>query len=498
MVLKIRSEYLDENDKVVDMRDAADRAVLLAKTPMEKAHAKAAASVVRRIMDTNEGFNPETKLRGVWNFFSKQAVRRNGGALSYIDSGFRWSFEYKVNTGAAAEMPVLCNDIYAILSETAGAVWSDEWKPGYSEVKKLDSYGDKLESSIVCEEAGEIICPAGSYKNCIKLTVDCTGYGEGMEYRSGKKAYYFAPKVGLVRFEVYGDFDTSPAVYELTVCQGRYGESGNSGGDEYMPFEDGMVRRYEATNLTDGYIAAAEYTYVKDDASGDIIVFEDKTGVRDISPRTTTYGGVYSEIREQILVDNNKSEEANDLGGYNNFMVLYHELTRFSHGYYNPHLVAEWRKHKLRLCEAAGGDSGVPEGLIGYYSRICLWASVALFGGGRKEEGYEYLDKALDYLEKWVKIPDGEKLSVGNPLVFSDIHYIKNSGYDCWNDVIELKDGTRRKLQDNWLVMRADSIYQPLIAKSGWEWFDSVREEPRYKEAVERARKIMEMGIQSK
>lgn len=490
MVLKIRSEYLDENDKVVDMRDTADRAMLLAKTPMEKAHAKAAASVVRRIMETDEGFNPETNVRGVWNFFSKQAVRRNGGALSYIDSGFRWSFEYKVNTGAAAEMPVLCNDIYEILFETTGAVWSDEWKPGYSEVKKLKFYGDDIESSIVCEDVGEITCPAGRFKNCIKLTVDCTGYSEGMSYCNGKKAYYFAPNVGLVRFEVYGAFDTSPAAYELTVCKG--------GGEGYMPFEDGMVRRYDATNLTDGYIAAAEYTYVKDDASGDIIVFEDKTGVRDISPRTTTYGGVYSEIREQILVENNKPEEANDLGGYNNFMILYHELTRFSHGNYDPLLVAEWRKHKLRLCEAAGGDSGVPEGLIGYYSRICLKASAALFGGGRKEEGYEYLDKALDYLEKWVKIPEGEKLSVGNPFVFSDIRYIKNLGYGCWNDVIELKDGTRRKLQYNWLVMHADVIYQPLIAKSGWEWFDSVREEPRYKEAVERAKKIMEMGIQSK
>lgn len=492
MVLKIRNEYFSGNrdGRVLDVRDAADRAELLAKTPMEKAHAKAAASVVRRIMDTNEGFNPETKLRGVWNFFSKDSARRNGGIISYINSGARWSFELKNVIGSDAETAVLCNDIYAILSETAGAVWSDEWKPGYSEVKKLDSYGDNLESSIVCEDAGEITCPAGSFKNCIRLTVDCTGYGEGMAYRGGKKAYYFAPSVGLVRFEVYGDFDTSPAAYELTVCEG--------GGEGYMPFEDGMVRRYEATNLTDGYIAAAEYSYVKDDASGDIIVFEDKTGVRDISPRTTTYSGVYSEVREDVLTDSNKPEEANDLGGYNNFMVMYHELSRFSHGYYNPHLVAEWRKHKLRLCEAAGGDSGVPEGLIGYYSRTCLWASVALFGGGRKEEGYEYLDKALDYLEKWMKIPDGEKLSVGNPLVFSDIHYIKNSVYGRWQDVIELKDGTRRKLQDNWLTMRPDGIYLPLTAKSGWEWFDSVREEPRYKEAVERAKKIMEMGIQSK
>lgn len=46
--------------------------------------------------------------------------------------------------------------------------------------------------------------------------------------------------------------------------------------------------------------------------------------------------------------------------------------------------------------------------------------------------------------------------------------------------------------------MGADGIYLPLTAKRGWEWFDSVREEPRYKEAVERAKKIMEKGIKSK
>lgn len=490
MIFRIRSDYNDGNGKIIDVRDAADRAELLAKTPMEKAHAKAAASVVRRIMDTDEGFSPDSKLRNVWNFFSKNAVRRNDNAVSYIDSGFRWSFEWKSADGTGAEMPVLCNDIYAILFETTGAVWSDDWKPGYSEDKALNFCGDSLKSSIVCEDAGEVICPTGSYSDCIKLTVDCSGYGEGMEYRGGKKVYYFAPGVGLVRFEVYGDFDTSPAVYELTVCQGF--------GEGYMPFEDGMARRYDAIDLTDGYIAAAEYSYVKDDASGDIIVFEDKTGVKDISPRTTIYGGVYSEIKEDKLAESNKPEEANDLGGYNNFMLLYHQLSRYAHGYYNPHLVAEWRKHMLKLCEAAGVDSGVPEGLYGCYSRLSLWASVALFGGGRKDEGYEYLDKALDYLEKWMAIPDGEKLPVGNPLVFSDIKVIKGGINDNWRTTIELKDGTRRELRGGWFSMGADGIYLPLTAKRGWEWFDSVREEPRYKEAVERAKKIMEKGIKSK
>ncbi len=489
MILKIRSDYCDGDYKITDVRDAANRAELLAKTPMEKAHAKAAASVVRRIMDTDYVFSPDSKLKNVWNFFSKNVIRRNDNAVSYIDSGFRWSFEWKSTNGTGAELPVLCNDIYAILSETTGSVWSDDWKPGYSEEKSLQYYGDNLRSNIVCEDTGKVTCPAGSFSDCIKLAVDCNGYHEGLEYRGGKKVYYFAPGVGLVRFEIYGDFDTSPAAYELTVCQGF--------GEGYMPFEDGMVRRYDATNLTDGYIAAAEYSYVKDDASGDIIVFEDRTGLKDISPGTTTYSGVYSEVKEDMLACGNKPEEANNLGGYNNFMLLYHQLSRYPHGYYNPHLVAEWRKHMLKLCEAAGVDSGVPEGLYGCYSRLSLWASVALFGGGRKDEGYEYLDRALDYLEKWEAIPDGTKLPVGNPLVFGDIKLIKSSDSSSWRTVIELKDGSRRIL-DDWLVMGADGIYLPLTAKSGWEWFDSVREDPRYKEAVERAKKIMEKGIKSK
>lgn len=489
MIFKIRNDYYDGNSKLIDVRDAADRAEQLAKTPMEKAHAKAAASVVRRIMDTDDNFSPESKLKNVWNFFTKNVIRRNGSAVSYKDSGFRWSFEWKLTGRGGVEEPVLCNDIYSILFETTGAVWSDDWKPGYSEEKSLKCYGDNIKSNIVCEEAGEVTCPAGSYKDCIKLTVDCSGFDDGWAYRGGKKVYYFAPGVGLVRIEIFGDFDTSPAVYELTVCKG--------GGEGYMPFEDGMVRRYDAIDLTDGYIAAVEYSYVKDDASGDIIVFEDRTGLKDVSSKTTSYRGVYSEIKECMLDDSNKPEEANDLGGYNNFMLLYHQLSRYSHGYYNPHLVAEWRKHMLKLCEAAGVDSGVPEGLYGCYSRLSLWASVALFGGGRKDEGYEYLDRALDYLEKWMAIPDGTKLPVGDPLVFSDIKIIKSSDNSSWRTVIELKDGSRRTL-DDWLIMGADGIYIPMTVKRGWEWFDSVREEPRYKEAVERAKRIMEQGIAKK
>ena len=59
--------------------------------------------------------------------------------------------------------------------------------------------------------------------------------------------------------------------------------------------------------------------------------------------------------------------------------------------------------------------------------------------------------------------------------------------------IIELPDGSREPL-DDWSVL--DTIcskglfYYGLTATHGWEWFDSVRGEERYKAAIERAKEL--------
>ena len=52
------------------------RAEALAVTPMEKAHTKAAASVMRRIMETDTTFNKEHTATGHWNFFSRKDMEQ--------------------------------------------------------------------------------------------------------------------------------------------------------------------------------------------------------------------------------------------------------------------------------------------------------------------------------------------------------------------------------------------------------------------------------------
>ena len=54
----------------------------------------------------------------------------------------------------------------------------------------------------------------------------------------------------------------------------------------YMPISDGLMRKYEAVGLTDGFYASSEYTYVADE-NGDIVIFADKCGIKNILAPTT-------------------------------------------------------------------------------------------------------------------------------------------------------------------------------------------------------------------
>jgi hypothetical protein len=73
MVEKITQDYYREDkdgrEYLCDVHAAVERAEKLAETPMEKAHTKAAASVARRILDTDPTINPDHTATGHWNFF---------------------------------------------------------------------------------------------------------------------------------------------------------------------------------------------------------------------------------------------------------------------------------------------------------------------------------------------------------------------------------------------------------------------------------------------
>lgn len=484
MIQQIRNDYWQEVDgkhKISDVYHAMERAEILAKTPMEKAHTRAACSVARRILETDPDFNPDYSATGHWNFFNRSMTDNSAGKVKYYHN-FRWSFEWKKISAASpsAEQPLLYNDVYGILNDAANCLWNEKWEAGTEYTEEFIHYGVEVEvkTKILCENAGTITTAAGTFDNCLKLSLDINGYENGWSYRAGQKEYYFAPNIGIIRFVSGYCQDSMHAVYELSSYVGT--------GEGYMPFQDGMVRRYDALDLTDGYVGSAEYTYVADN-DGRIIIFEDRCGIKKKMDDITQYSSVRDEIMEEKLWNEWKHDESRLRHDVNNFNILTHFLGRNARYWAKPERAAAWMKHKMKLLEFLGDGEGVPRAWLGEYARSCFGAATALLGAEHIEEGYEYLDRAFDLYPKWLEIPDGEALEVGNEMIYGGIKVIKGKG------IIELPDGAHEPIHYVRLFDHSSGeMYYSMTAQNGWEWFDGVRNDERFQKAVERAKKLME------
>ncbi len=480
MIQEIANDYCHSKpnggEYICDVYPAIERAETLAKTPMEKAYTKAAASVARRILETDTAFNPNYTATGHWNFFNRNYIRKKADIISITDYNPRWSFEWK-STGSMkpAEDPILYNDILGILQDAANCLWSDEWYIGVSPIIEYTRFDNTVKTQIICDDGGTVTTKAGTFENCFKLSLDISGMNDGLSYRSGKKVYYFADGIGIVRTENEYCSGTKTAVYELTSYEGT--------GEGYMPVCDGLVRRYDAIGLTDGFVGAVEYTYVAD-GDGDIVVFADRTGIRELPPPITIYSAIEDEVIEDQLWEAKKHKESRLRHDVNNFRLLCHFLGRDSRYWAAPDKAVAWNKYRLQTLEGLGYGT-VPDAWLGLYASTSFRTACALFGRGKKEEGYEWLERAFEAYPKWDAIPEGAEMDVGDPLIFSGIKVIKGK------TLLKLPDETLEPITYDWLFEGSCKLMRyGMTAPRGWEWFNSVREEERFKEYVERAKKM--------
>ncbi|MCH5183984.1 MAG: sigma-70 family RNA polymerase sigma factor [Oscillospiraceae bacterium] len=483
MIQQIRNEYWQEGDGgrhiIADVSHAVERAQVLAKTPMEKAHTKAACSVVQRIMDTDPHFNPSCTATGHWNFFQRRLAEKREGSVGYTGD-FRWSFEWK-NTGGygEADTPLLFNDVYEMLFDATGSLWSDAWVIGETRTEEVLRYGDTTVKTVMrCEDGGTVTTKAGTFENCMRILLDISGPQYGLAYRGGKKEYYFAPGVGIIKTVNYYCEGARQTVYELTAYEGT--------GEGYFPLCDGMTRRYEAIGLTDGFVGSADYTYVADE-EGNIIIFEDRCGIRNKVENITQYSSILGEIVEDQLWEEGKLDESRLRHDVNNFHLLNHFLGRTTRYWAAPARSVAWNTYRMKLLETLGEGGEVPRAWAGYHAITCVRLACGLFGCGRNEEGYACLERALTLYPKWLAIPDGELLEVGDELIFGGVKVVKGKEW------MQLPDGKAEPLSYGWLFTHnSGELYYALTAPHGWEWFDGVRKEERYQQIVERAKKLME------
>ena len=478
-VQEIAQEYCPESEngfKLCDVYPAIGRAERLAVTPMEKAHAKAAAAVARRILETDPTFNPDFTAEGYWNFFNRNLIVKNKESLKMTNYNCRWSFEWKRWIREESE-PLLFNDIFGILMDATNAIWSDEWRAGASPVVEFPRYYFDIRTQITCEEGGTVTTKAGTFENCLKVRLDISGPKDGLSYRGGKKTYWFADGVGIVRTENEYCGGHKTAVYELTSYEGT--------GEGYMPVGDGFFRRYDAVGLTDGFVGYSEYSFVAD-GYGDIVVFSDRCGIRQTVPPVSNYGYIQGEIEEERLwSEQGRLDESRILHGINNFELLCHFFGRDSRHLGAEKLAAEWFMYKIRMMETLDSSGCVPDAWLGNYACTCFMAANALFGCGRTDEGYQWLDKAFEIFPKWDSIPDGTEMRTGDPLIFGGVKIIKGKPLQV------MPDGEKKYVRYHWLFEETGRLlYDGMTAPRGWEWFDPVRNEERFREYIERARKL--------
>jgi len=117
-----------------------------------------------------------------------------------------------------------------------------------------------------------------------------------------------------------------------------------------------------------------------------------------------------------------------------------------------------------------------------------LKAAGALIGSGKLDEGFAQLERTFALYERWNRIPAGKLMTVGNPDAFGEA-YINKNGSDSIVH-IHFTDGHTVWTPYLWLFWQLKGDMQ--TALTYWPWFDGVKDDPRYIEALTRARAMAE------
>lgn len=267
--VETRENYCRENhggEKLHDVAEALNRAEELAETKRQKVHTAIANDVMNRIFATDPDFNPSYTEKGRWNFFEYDPLSRESGTVKFYDNR-RYSFEWKDISDCQDNnigYTVLYTFLLTILQDATGCVWSDEWVDGYSYTEK--KIGDYTTENFTVSGGETVVTPTGTFENCRHISFDYRAWG----YFSGRSEYWFAPGVGIVKFEhPYGE--NHCAVWQLTNYKGR--------GEGYFPTDDGLFRRYEPETLYDGWHGSLEYTFDEDESG--TVMFKNALGTQE-------------------------------------------------------------------------------------------------------------------------------------------------------------------------------------------------------------------------
>lgn len=251
------AKHPNENEwYLADVSDIASLLPSRVKNDYDKILAEYASRVMKRIFDTDGTVNPSRTEAGRWNFFVHYCMKEKDGRLSIAKDDRTLSFEWKDN----ATWQMLYTFMLDILNDNVGCMWDNSWEIG------CEYQNGQTKFSL--SRAKEIVTAAGTFADCMKLDIDAAN--QNVDYFNGRREYYFANGVGIVRVVNHRGENEADVVYELSSYNGAV--------NGYMSAVPGIRRRYELIDPEPGVIASVEFACELDPESGDPVFFVDQYG----------------------------------------------------------------------------------------------------------------------------------------------------------------------------------------------------------------------------
>lgn len=170
--------------------------------------------------------------------------------------------------------------VYRYLDEMCGTLFDPRWQEAaekgevFTEIKNEGDSDEEIR--IEAKRYGTVATKAGVFKNCIVVTLE-KGKQDGNYayywnnskgyYTRGKKTFFFAPDVGIVKFDCkWGE--TRDSSLQLASYK-----SVSTDGD-YMPFHYGMEWHYEEVTFCEKYVAEVNIRAAGGTADRRILTYE--------------------------------------------------------------------------------------------------------------------------------------------------------------------------------------------------------------------------------
>lgn len=209
---------------------------------------------------------------------------------------------------------------------------------------------------------------------------------------------------------------------------------------------------------------------------------DDSEAERWLSMNPNQYTYLRGEVLAERLLNKGRYEEMHQQMHKNNVSLMLHAVSKSAYHLGDPKIAIGHYAYMRRLIRSFGENNEIPDGWLCKYAFITMRNAAGLFGASRIEEGFELFEEAINAYKKHFDLPDNVPLSLGAPAFFGDIavkKYTVSGRCDCYTVELEAS---------SYYMQNPPFLYNILTADTGWEWFNCVRDDPRFTSGIETAK----------